>query len=80
MKRPLIKAFPTRARIDLLVPPYIRMNTGPARTPQGGPRDGRRIDPRYLRRAEELAEVAIAYCESRIAASQNAQAHTVICE
>jgi len=57
MKRPLIKAFPTRARIDLLVPPYIGV----------APALGDELTRVTYEEAEELAAVAVDSIQSVLA-------------
>ena len=72
MKRPLIKAFPTRARLDLLAPPYISMKPDPRGRRKAAPAMGDELTRVTFEEAEELAEVAVAFCESRIGTVRDA--------
>jgi len=61
MQRPLIKAFPTRARLDLLVPPYIQMRPNPRGKRKAAPAMGDELTRVTYDEAEELANVAMHY-------------------
>jgi len=67
MKRPLIKPFPTRARIDLLVPPYIGMKPNPRGSRKAAPAMGDELTRVTYEEAEELAAVAVGVMQQALA-------------
>jgi hypothetical protein len=66
-KQPLIKAFPTRARLDLLVPPYISMTPDRRGKRKDAPAMGDELTRVTWEEAEELAQVACDFCARAIA-------------
>jgi len=67
MKRPLIKAFPTRARVDLLVPSYIKMIPNPHGSRAAAPALGDELTRVIYEEAEELAGVAVGVMQQALA-------------
>jgi hypothetical protein len=91
MHRPLIKAYPTRARLDLLVPPYINMRPDPRGKRKAAPAMGDELTRVTYDEAEALARVAADYCAACLAPTSYSyntfarvpkrltQSYTVIC-
>lgn len=57
VKPPRIKAYPTRARLELLVPPYIKMRPDPRGRRKAAPAMGDELTRVTYRESQELAEV-----------------------
>ena len=80
-KPPRIKAFPTRARLDLLVPPYINMRPNPHGKRKAAPALGEELTRVIYGEAEQLARVAVGYIESQIGGVRaTIQSYTIVCE
>lgn len=69
MRRPLIRAYPTRARLDLLVPPYIKMKPDPRGRRKAAPAMGDEMTRVTFEEAEELAAAAADFLRGVLAAT-----------
>lgn len=66
LKPPRIKAFPSRARLDLLSPPYIKMRPDRRGKRKAMPAMGDEMTRVVYEESQDLARVAIAYMELRL--------------
>jgi len=67
LKPPRIKAYPTRARLDLLVPPYINMRPNRSGKRKNMPALGDEMTRVIYREAHELAQQAVVEAEVLLA-------------
>ena len=77
-KPPLIRAFPTRARLDLLVPPYINMRPNRNGKRAAAPSLGEELTRVTYDEAEQLAAVALDFVEARIGAVRSGISSTTV--
>lgn len=66
LKPPLIKAYPTRARVDLLVPPYINMRPDPRGKRKAAPAMGDELTRVTYQESQKLSEVVRDMMESAL--------------
>jgi hypothetical protein len=80
LKPPRIRAYPTRARVELLVPPYINMRPNPRGRRAAAPALGDEMTRVTFDEARRLEAVMVDFTAAALTNSSTEQSHTITCE